>query len=80
MTEASVMQGQAERAGTVQPGEEKALEDVISVYKYLVGGVKKMDQILLSGVQYQDKRLQREIKEISFKQKKIHLFGFFFQL
>lgn len=37
------MQGEAERAGTVQPGEEESQEDLFDVYKYLLGGVKKME-------------------------------------
>lgn len=39
----SICQGEAEREGTIQPGQEKAQGDLIHVYKYLVGGVKKME-------------------------------------
>jgi len=31
------IQGEAERDGTVQPGEEKAERDLINVFKYLMG-------------------------------------------
>jgi len=37
------MWGEAERDGSVQPGEEKAQGDLISVYKYLTGELKKID-------------------------------------
>jgi len=35
MIETSYICGKAERAGTVQPAEEKAQGDLIKVYKYL---------------------------------------------
>jgi len=37
VAEVSDGQGEAERAETVQPGEEKAQADRIRVYKYLMG-------------------------------------------
>ncbi|KAK4832897.1 LOW QUALITY PROTEIN: hypothetical protein QYF61_026447 [Mycteria americana] len=40
-TGASLLRRKAERAGTVQPGEEKAQGDLINVYKYLKGGRKE---------------------------------------
>ncbi|KAK4830006.1 LOW QUALITY PROTEIN: hypothetical protein QYF61_008176 [Mycteria americana] len=40
-TGVSLLQRKAEGAGTVQPGEEKAQEDLINVYKYLKGGCKE---------------------------------------
>ncbi|KAK4819766.1 hypothetical protein QYF61_011366, partial [Mycteria americana] len=39
-SKASVIQGEAEKVGTVQPGEENAQGDLIYVYKYLMGGVR----------------------------------------
>ncbi|GAB0180739.1 hypothetical protein GRJ2_000539200 [Grus japonensis] len=38
---ASLLRGKAERAGTVQPREEKAQGDLINVYKYLKRGCKE---------------------------------------
>ena len=37
-TGTSDIRGEAERAGTVQPGEEKAQGNLINVHKYLIGG------------------------------------------
>ena len=37
-TRASLLRGEAERAGTVQPGEERARGDPVSVCEYLKGG------------------------------------------
>lgn len=42
-TGGSDLQGKAKRAGTTQPGEEKAQGGLIDAYKYLVGGVKKTE-------------------------------------
>jgi len=36
-----LMRRKAERAGTVQPGEEKAQGDLINVYKFLKGGCRE---------------------------------------
>lgn len=33
-----------ERPGTVQPEHKKAQKELISVFKYLIGGVKKMSK------------------------------------
>jgi len=41
MTGTSDIQGQVERDGAVQPGKERALEDLINVDKYLMGGDKE---------------------------------------
>ncbi|KAK4820469.1 hypothetical protein QYF61_027930 [Mycteria americana] len=38
---ASLLRGKAERAGTVQPGEEQAQGDPINVHKHLQGGCKE---------------------------------------
>jgi len=46
-TGASVTQGEAERAGTVQPGEEKAQGDLINADKYLKGGCEENGARLL---------------------------------
>jgi len=40
-TGASLLGGKADRAATVQPGEEKSQGDLIKVYKYLQGGCKE---------------------------------------
>lgn len=40
--------GKAQRAGTVQPGEEKAQRDLINVSEYLQGGCKADRDRLLS--------------------------------
>lgn len=37
------MRGETERAGTVRPGEEKALEDLTSVCKCLMWGLKRAE-------------------------------------
>ena len=37
----SVLQGEAERVGTVQPGEKKTQEDLTNMYKCLMGGNKE---------------------------------------
>jgi len=36
-----LLQGGAERAGSVQPGEEKAQGDLRTIFQYLEGGCKK---------------------------------------
>jgi len=45
------LQGQAERAGALQPGEEKALGDLIAAFQYLEGasgqGVKAGEVLLI---------------------------------
>ena len=38
---ASNVRGEAEKSGTVQPGEEKAQGDLINAYKYMNGGTKE---------------------------------------
>ena len=43
-----LLQGQAERAGAVQHGEEKALRDLRAAFQYLKGGCKKEGDRLLS--------------------------------
>jgi len=40
-TGVSLLRGKAERAGLVQPGEERAQGDLSNVYKYLQGGCKE---------------------------------------
>ena len=49
-TGASVIRREAGRAGTVQPGEEKAQGDLIHVYQYLTGGNKDEGTRLFSVV------------------------------
>lgn len=44
------MQGEAERDGTIQPGEEKVQGDLISMCKYLMGGPKEQRARLFSMV------------------------------
>lgn len=36
-------QGEAEVAGTVQPGEQGSRKDLINAYKYLMRGMKKAE-------------------------------------
>ena len=45
-----LLQGQAERAGAVQHGEEKALRDLRAAFRYLKGGCKKEGDRLFSRV------------------------------
>lgn len=49
-TETSLIQGKAERLGTVQPGEGNALEGIFSmyVYKYMMGRCKDCEIGLFS--------------------------------
>lgn len=44
------MQGQAERNGSVQPGEEKGQRQLIATYTYLIRGCRKDGDRLLSEV------------------------------
>ena len=46
---ASLLRGKAERAGIVQPGEEKAQGNVSCVCKYLVGGSNEDGDRLQTG-------------------------------
>jgi len=39
-----LLQEQAERAGAVQPGEEKAPGDLIAAFQYLQGSYRKEDR------------------------------------
>ena len=48
-TGASLLRGEAEGAGTVQPGEEKAKRDLIHLVKHLMGENEEGSQALLSG-------------------------------
>ena len=45
-----LLQGQAERAGAVQPGEEKALGRLRVAFQYLKGGGKKEEDRLFSEI------------------------------
>ena len=45
-----LLQGQAERAGAVQHGEEKALRDLRAAFQYLKGGWKEEEDRLFSRV------------------------------
>lgn len=70
-TGASDVGGEAQRAGTTQPGEEEAQGYAISVYKYLMEEARH-NQTLLSGDLWKNKRRwpQTEIQEIPLKHKK----------
>ncbi|KAK4826406.1 LOW QUALITY PROTEIN: hypothetical protein QYF61_008693, partial [Mycteria americana] len=65
------IQGEAERAGTAQPREEKAQGDLINVYKYLMGGVKKTEAGSSQWYPAKKQWTQIEIQEIPFKHKKL---------
>jgi len=49
-TGAPLAQGEAKRAGTVPPGEEKAQGDLANVYKYLMGRTADNTAGLFSGM------------------------------
>lgn len=72
------MRGKGERAGTVHPREERVQRDLINIYKYLMGGVKKKkwSRAVLSDAQRWGRRqwAQTAIQEILFHCKEQEVF------
>lgn len=57
--------GEAERAGTAQPWKVKAQGDLIKVYKYLRGEVKKMEPDLVVSGKDKSQWSQTEMQKIN---------------